>query len=96
MRPGRGKDWNDQLLEVTECRRQCALLFRQINFLEDRKPHPKRSRPELLARAWQTLENLTAACVAADGLEAQGYDDSPLDPFAVDCLPMWRSVLSRL
>ena len=96
LRPGRAKDWNAQLLEVEECRRLSALLFMQITFLEDGRPHPRLSRADLLARARRTLDELTTACIAADGPEAQGYDDSPLDPFAADCLPMWREVLQRL
>ena len=96
LRPGRAKDWNGQLLEVAECRRLCSLLFKQTQFLEEGKPHPKINHEDLLKRAQDTLEAFTAACVAADGPEAQGYDDGPLDPFAVDCLPMWRDVLNRL
>ena len=96
LRPGRAKDWNAQLLEVTECRQLYNLLFNQIQFLEDGRPHPKLSRADLLARAQRTLDALTEACITADGPEAQGYDDGPLDPFAVDSLPMWREVLQRL
>lgn len=96
LRPGRGKDWNEQLLEVLECRRLCGLLLKQISFLEDGRLHPKLGRVDLLAQARKTLHNLTAACIAADGPEAQGYDNSPLDPWAVDCLPMWDNVLQRL
>ena len=96
LRPGRAKDWNAQLLEVRECRRLCALLYKQIKFLEDGRPHPKLSRANLLARAQGTLKALTAACIAADDPEAQGYDDSPLDPFAAECLPIWHHALSRV
>lgn len=96
LRPSRAKDWNAQLLEVAECRRLCGLLWKQVQFLEDGKPHPRMSRADLLKRAWDTLEALTAACILADGPDAQGYNDDPLDPFAVDCLPLWREVLGRL
>ena len=96
LRPERAKDWNAHLLEVTECRQLCDLLFKQIEFLKDGRPHPKLSRAVLLARAQRTLDALTEACITADGPEAQGYNDSPLDPFASDCLPMWRHALSQV
>jgi len=96
LRPTRAKDFNAQLLQVAECRRLCGLLFKQVQFLEEGKPHPTRSRADLLKRAGDTLDALTAACVEADGPEAVGYDDGPVDPFAVDSLPMWRDVIDRL
>ena len=96
LRPARAKDWNAQLLELAECRRLCGLLFKQISFLEGGETHPRLTRADLLARAGETLDALTAACVATDGPEALGYDDEPLDPFAVDCLPMWRQALNGL
>ncbi len=96
LRPGRAKDWNAQLLEVQECRRLSGLFTKQITFLEADQPHPKLSRPELLTRARATLNALTAACAASDGPEAFGYDDGPLDPFAVDCLPLWEHTLNTL
>ena len=96
LRPGRAKDWNAQLLELTDCRRLCDLLWKQIRFLEGGDTHPRLTRADLLARARETLDALAAACVAVDGPQAEGYDDGPLDPFAVDSLPMWRDVLNRL
>ena len=96
LRPGRAKDWNAQYLEVAECRRLGGLLFKQTQFLEEGKPHPALSRADLLRRAGETLDAFTAACRVADGPEAQGYNDAPLDLFAVDCLPMWREVLRRV
>ena len=96
LRPGRAKDWNAQLLEVTECRRLTRLLTKQISFLEVGAAHPILSRTELLGRAWNTLEALTAACVAADGPEALGYNDGPLDPFALDSLALWEHSLKIL
>jgi len=96
LRPGRAKDWNAQLLGVAECRRLCDLLFRQVQFLESRTPHPKMSRAELLKCLEDTLGVFAVACFYADGPEALGYDDGPLDPFSVDCLPMWRESVRRL
>jgi len=96
LRPSRAKDWNAQLLEVAQCRRLCSQLFKQVEFLEDDKPHPALSRAELLRRAGETLKALAAACVLADGPDAQGYNDDPLDPFAMDCLPLWSEMLDRL
>ena len=96
LRPSRAKDWNAQLLYLAECRRLCGLLLKQITFLESGEPHKALSRAGLIARAEATLSALTAACVVADGPEAQGYNDGPLDPFAVDCLPMWRHALDQL
>ena len=96
LRPTRAKDWNAQLLEVAECRRLGGLLFKQTQFLEEGKPHPTRSREQLLRRAGETLGAFAVACALADGPEAQGYNDAPLDPFAVDSLPLWRDVMARL
>lgn len=96
LRPSRAKDWNGQLLEVAECRRLEERLFKQIVFLETGKQHPELSRVELLRRAAETLDAFTAACMAADGPEANGFNDEPLNPSSVDFLPKWREKLNRL
>lgn len=96
LRPVRAKDWNGQLLEVSECRRLCTLLFKQVEFLNSEIAHPCLSRRTLLERSVAALDALSAACVAADGPDTLGYEDGPLDPSANRVLPMWHDELNRL
>ena len=96
LRPVRAKDWNGQLLEVSECRRLCTLLFKQVEFLNSEIAHPCLSRRTLLERSVATLDALSAACVAAGGPDTLGYEDGPLDPSANRVLPMWHDELNRL